>query len=87
MNAARVTDMISSPATSGNPIPIIRTDLPTVFIGGFPAARVGDTCTLDAIAKGSLTVKIDGLFAARVGDPTGSGGIISPPGALNVKIG
>jgi uncharacterized Zn-binding protein involved in type VI secretion len=51
-----------------------------VLIGGQPAARVTDKCTCvgppDVIAKGSLTVKIGGLFAARQFDPTMHGGLI-----------
>jgi uncharacterized Zn-binding protein involved in type VI secretion len=85
--AARITDMISSPATSGTPTPIIPPGAPNVLIGGLPAARVTDTCGVDAIIHGSLTVKIGGLPAARVADPTASGGVILPPGAINVIIG
>ncbi|QDA61595.1 PAAR domain-containing protein [Hymenobacter jejuensis] len=85
--AARVTDMISSPATSGVPTPIIPPGAPTVLIGGLPAARVGDTCGVDAIVKGSLTVMIGGLPAARFGDLTGSGGAVLGPGMPTVLIG
>jgi uncharacterized Zn-binding protein involved in type VI secretion len=45
-----------------------------------PAARVGDllTCTgpPDVIAKGSMTVLIGGMPAARVMDQTAHGGMI-----------
>jgi len=85
--AARVTDLIVSPATLGTPTPIIPPGAPTVFIGGLPAARMGDTCGADAILKGSATVLIGGLPAARIGDPSASGGAIMPPGALTVLIG
>ncbi|MBC6989579.1 PAAR domain-containing protein [Hymenobacter sp. BT491] len=85
--AARVTDMISSPATSGVPTPIIPPGAPTVLIGGLAAARVGDTCGVDAIVKGSLTVIIGGLPAARFGDLTGSGGAVLGPGMPTVLIG
>lgn len=85
--AARVTDMIVSSATVGVPTPIIPPGAPTVLIGGMPAARMGDTCGVDAILKGSATVLIGGLPAARVGDPSASGGAIMPPGALTVLIG
>ena len=64
--AARVTDLIVSTATSGIPTPIIPPGAPTVLIGGLPAARMGDTCGVDAIVKGSATVLIGGLPAARV---------------------
>ena len=85
--AARVTDMIVSPATLGVPTPIIPPGAPTVLIGGLPAARMGDTCGVDAIIKGSATVMIGGLPAARVADLSASGGAIIPPGALTVLIG
>jgi uncharacterized Zn-binding protein involved in type VI secretion len=48
---------------------------------------MGDTCGVDAIVKGSATVLIGGLPAARVADLTASGGTIIPPGALTVLIG
>jgi uncharacterized Zn-binding protein involved in type VI secretion len=79
--------MISSPATVGVPTPIIPPGAPTVLIGGLPAARLGDTCGVDAIIKGSATVLIGGLPAARIADLTASGGAILPPGAPTVLIG
>jgi uncharacterized Zn-binding protein involved in type VI secretion len=85
--AARVTDTIVSPATSGVPTPIIPPGAPTVLISGLPAARVSDTCGVDAIIKGSVTVLIGGLPAARVADLSVSGGAIMPPGAITVLIG
>lgn len=85
--AARVTDMIVSTTTSGIPTPIIPPGVPTVLIQGLPAARVGDTCGLDSVIKGSATVMIGGMFAARVADLTAGGGAIMPPGALTVQIG
>ena len=85
--AARVTDFIVSTATSGIPTPIIPPGAPTVLIGGLPAARLGDTCGVDAIVKGSATVLIGGLPAARVADLTAAGGAIMPPGAPTVLIG
>lgn len=87
MPAARVTDMIVSTATMGVPTPIIPPGAPTVLIGGLPAARMGDTCGVDAIVIGSATVMIGGMPAARVADLTASGGAITPPGALTVLIG
>jgi uncharacterized Zn-binding protein involved in type VI secretion len=42
---------------------------------------------VDAIAKGSMTVLIGGLPAARAADLTAAGGAIMPPGALTVLIG
>ncbi|MDN3514410.1 MAG: PAAR domain-containing protein [Candidatus Brocadia sp.] len=87
MPAARVTDMIVSTATLGVPTPIIPPGAPTVLIGGLPAARMGDTCGVDAIVKGSATVMIGGMPAARIADLTASGGAIMPPGVLTVLIG
>lgn len=85
--AARVTDLIASPATLGVPTPILPPGAPTVLIGGLPAARMGDTCGADVIAKGSATVLIGGMPAARVADLTGGGGAVLPPGAPTVLIG
>ena len=85
--AARVTDMIVSSATQGAPTPIIPPGAPTVLIGGLPAARLGDSCGVDAVAMGSTTVMIGGMPAARVADPTAAGGVIMPPGAPTVLIG
>lgn len=61
--------------------PIMPPGCPTVFIGGMPAARVGDMTTCvgppDAIAPpGSPTVLIGGMPAARMGDMTVHGGAI-----------
>lgn len=85
--AARVSDLIVSTATSGIPTPIIPPGAPTVLIEGLPAARMGDTCGVDAIVKGSATVLIGGMPAARVADLTAAGGAIMPPGAPTVLIG
>lgn len=85
--AARVTDLIVSTATLGIPTPILPPGAPAVLIGGLPAARMGDSCGVDAIIKGSATVLIGGLPAARIADPTAGGGVILPPGALTVLIG
>jgi uncharacterized Zn-binding protein involved in type VI secretion len=85
--AARITDMIVSTATLGIPTPIIPPGAPTVLIGGLPAARMGDTCGVDAIVKASATVLIGGLPAARIADLTAAGGAVMPPGALTVLIG
>ena len=60
--------------------PVLPAGCPTVYIGGLPAARVGDLCVcagpLDSIAKGSSSVKIGGAPAARIGDTTSHGGVI-----------
>lgn len=85
--AARITDQIVSPATQGAPVPILPPGAATVLIGGLPAARMGDSCGVDAIIKGSATVMIGGLPAARIADSTASGGAVMPPGAPTVLIG
>jgi uncharacterized Zn-binding protein involved in type VI secretion len=85
--AARITDMIVSTATLGVPTPILPPGAPTVLIAGLPAARMGDSCGVDAIVKGSATVLIAGMPAARVADLTAAGGAVLPPGALTVLIG
>lgn len=95
--AARLTDMHSCPmVTPGNPPiphvggPVTGPGMPTVLIGGLPAARVGDLCICvgppDTIVKGSATVMIGGVPAARLGDPTAHGGIVAI-GCPTVMIG
>jgi uncharacterized Zn-binding protein involved in type VI secretion len=85
--AARVGDMHICPmVTPGVPPvphvggPILPPGTPTVFIGGMPAAIVGNMCTCvgppDSIVKGSLGVFICGMPAARMGDMTVHGGSI-----------
>lgn len=60
--------------------PVLPPGVPTVLIGGMPAACVGDmlVCTgpPDTIVAGSSTVMIGGKPAARVGDQTAHGGSI-----------
>lgn len=76
--AARILD------PSGHPGVITGPGVPTVLIGGLPAAVVGDTHTCSfpppagphpptPIVKGSFTVLIGGRPAARLGDLTGCG--------------
>jgi uncharacterized Zn-binding protein involved in type VI secretion len=76
--------MHTCPMTTG-PVPhvggpIIGPGMPTVMIGGLPAAVVGDLVTCvgppDTIVKGSATVLIGGRPAARMGDTTAHGGAI-----------
>ncbi len=82
--AARVTDMHVCPMVTGIVPhvggPILPPCMPTVMIGMFPAARVGDMLTCvgppDVIAMGSPTVLIGNMMAARMGDPTAHGGTI-----------
>jgi uncharacterized Zn-binding protein involved in type VI secretion len=78
-----MTDMHTCPESDG-PVPHVGGPIimgsPNVFIGGLPAARVGDLVTCvgppDTIAMGSPTVLINGMPAARMGDQTAHGGVI-----------
>ena len=85
--AARLTDMHVCPMiTPGVPPiphvggPITGPGVPTVLIGGIPAATATDMCICvgppDVIAIGSTTVLIGGKPAARMGDMTAHGGSI-----------
>lgn len=85
--AARITDFHSCPmVTPGVPPvphvggPIIGPGVPTVLIGGLPAAVLGDSLTCvgppDTVAMGSTTVLIGGKPAARMGDTCAHGGAI-----------
>lgn len=93
--AARLTDQHVCPAVTGVVPhvggPIIGPGVPTVRIGGLPAAVVGDMATCAGgpatIVRGSMTVMIGGKPAARVGDQTAHGGAIIPPGCPTVNIG
>lgn len=82
--AARIGDMHVCPMVTGI-VPhvggsVIPPGATTVFIGGKPAARVGDVLTCsgptDTIITGSSTVMIAGKPAARSGDTTAHGGVI-----------
>jgi uncharacterized Zn-binding protein involved in type VI secretion len=70
--------------------PILPPAIPTVLIGGMPAARMGDMATCagppDVIVKGSMTVLIGNQPAARIGDLTAHGGVIVV-GCPTVQIG
>ncbi len=70
--------------------PILGPSIPTVLIGGCPAAVSGDTCLCvgppDSIAKGSATVLVGGKPAARQGDACSHGGQIVL-GCPTVQIG
>lgn len=82
--AARITDMHVCPMVTGVVPhvggPVLPPGCPTVFIGGLPAARVGDMCLCvgppDSIIIGSASVLIGGMPAARMGDLTAHGGSI-----------
>jgi len=60
--------------------PVIGPCVPTVLIGGLPAAVVGDSATCvgppDSLVKGSATVMIGGRPSVRVGDTTAHGGTV-----------
>ncbi len=60
--------------------PITGPGVPTVLIGGMPAATMGDMCTCvgppDTIILGSTGVLIGGKPAARMGDSCAHGGTI-----------
>ena len=82
--AARLTDMHICPLVTGTVPhvggPVLAPGVPTVLIGGLPAACVGDMCICtgppDSIIMGSTTVFIGGKPAARQGDLTAHGGTI-----------
>lgn len=93
--AARVGDMHICPMFDGPKPhvggPILPPGVPTVLIGGMPAAIVTGKCTCaspapDVIVKGSLGVFIGGKPAARLGDMTAHGGTITV-GCPTVLIG
>jgi uncharacterized Zn-binding protein involved in type VI secretion len=86
--AARLGDMHTCPmVTPGLPPvphvggPVTGPGIPTVLIGGTPAAVMGDMCVCvgppDTIIMGSTGVFIGGKPAARLGDPTVHGGVIT----------
>lgn len=92
--AARIGDMHTCPmATGWVPHiggPVLGPGAPNVLIGGMPAAVVGDKCTcagpLDTIILGSNTVLIGNKAAARMGDSTAHGGVVTQ-GCPTVLIG
>ena len=60
--------------------PVMGPGVPTVLIGGMPAAVMGDMCVCvgppDSIVLGSVGVMIGGKPAARMGDMCAHGGSI-----------
>jgi uncharacterized Zn-binding protein involved in type VI secretion len=70
--------------------PVMPPGVPTVLIGGLPAATATGMCLCtgppDTIALGSMTVLIGGLPAARMGDTCAHGGTIVL-GCFTVMIG
>ncbi len=77
--AARISDVVVCPGGGG----AIDSGLPTVLIGGMPAARVTDTALCngvpksDAISLGESTIIFGGHFASRITDQTAHGGKIT----------
>lgn len=94
--AARISDNHVCPmATPGTPpIPHVGGPIvmgsPNVLTGNMPQARISDTCTCvgppDLIAKASVTVHVNKMPAARMGDSTAHGGVIAT-GFPSVLIG
>ncbi|MCW3090722.1 MAG: type secretion protein [Ferruginibacter sp.] len=93
--AARINDNHTCPMTNPNGSPhtggpILPPGVPTVIIGGQPAATMGGMCTCagppDSITKASKSVLIGGKGAARQGDSTAHGGSIAA-GCATVIIG
>ena len=85
--AARITDMHVCPMVTPGVPPIPHVGGPVIgpcsfntIIGFLLAARVTDHCLCvgppDVIVKGSTSVFINNLMAARIGDQTAHGGTI-----------
>jgi uncharacterized Zn-binding protein involved in type VI secretion len=82
-------------SATSHPGLIVGPGVPTVLIGGLPAAVVGDAhiCAFpppavhppNIIVAGSAKVLIGGRFAARVGDPCACGAQIES-GVVTVEI-
>lgn len=93
-SAARLADMHTCPMVTGVVPhvggPVSGPGVPTVLVGGMPAAVVGDLAICvgppDSIVMGSATVMIGGRPAARQGDLTAHGGVIVS-GFPTVQIG
>lgn len=91
--AARIGDLTGHPGALTGP------GVPTVLIGGLPAAVVGPAtihaCTFPGLpphpptpmAPGSPTVLIGGSPAVRLGDMAGCGAPLLPPCCPTVLIG
>ena len=92
--AARITDMHTCPMVNPGPVPHVGGPIikgqPNVLTVMMPQARVTDQCVCagppDVIVKGSMTVLVGNLPAARLGDMTAHGGVIVM-GAPTVLIG
>ncbi len=94
--ASRIGDMHVCPMVTPGVPPIphvggpIVVGFPTVITCCMPQARVSSMCVCvgppDSIVKGSMTVMVGGMPAARIGDLTAHGGSIVV-GAPTVIIG
>jgi uncharacterized Zn-binding protein involved in type VI secretion len=92
--AARIGDFHTCPMVNPGPVPHVGGPIVSgsgdVIVAFKPAARLSDTAicvpATDKIVRGSPTVLINNLMAARIGDPTAHGGVIVM-GAPNVLIG
>lgn len=85
LSSARLSDFHACPLINPGPVPHvggpIATGMPSVLIGGLPAARVGDVATCaavppNAIATGSVSVFVGDRNAARNSELTLHGGQI-----------
>lgn len=95
--AARLTDFQQDPMVTPQipPIPhvggpVTEPSSPSVPIGELPAAKIGDELVTvgppDPMVKGSSTVEVDGMPAARMGDPSAPSGTVEL-GNFHVMIG
>ncbi len=88
--AARIGDMHTCAMSRHVGGPILGPGCPTVIIGGMPAAVMSDSCVCmgppDTIIIGSTGVLFGGKPAARLGDKTAHGGVITV-GCPTVLIG
>jgi len=83
--AARITDLHACAMVTGVVPhvggPVAGPCAPTVLTGKIPQARITDMCVCvgppDMIVQGSPTVLVSGLPAARLGDATVHGGIVT----------
>lgn len=99
MICARLTDMhvcpMVTPAVPPVPHvggPVLPPCVPTVLVGGMPAAPIGNTATCvgppDVLAKGSATVTVGGRPCVRVLiDTTAHGGMVVPTSFFSVFVG
>ncbi len=94
MLAARITDKHLCPLSTG-PVPhvggVIAMGSPNVLTAGLPQARQTDACACvgppNALAKGSMTVYVNGLQAVRIGDLSLHGGRVAVVAQATVLVG